>query len=72
MTAEKPQLVQLIETWSQPNDCCDGGTCGQALEVKAEDGGGGFYLVIETKRWAVDDVDAFAELLKGVLRRVQK
>ena len=41
----------------------------QTLTASAEDGGGGAYLVIKTKRWAIDsdDIDKFAAAMKRIV-----
>lgn len=41
----------------------------QQLRVETRDAGVGPYLVISTERWAIDpdQIDAFAEMLRGVL-----
>lgn len=43
----------------------------QYLTLKTADGGGGPYIVIETERWAIDadEIDNFAEMLKGFMQR---
>jgi len=47
----------------QDEDCCgrngEDGQDGQELFVHFEDGGGGFYFVLNTERWAVDADDGF-------------
>jgi hypothetical protein len=62
----KATVAELSFTFAQDNDCCDDGSVGQDLIVKSQDGGGGKYLVIETRRWAIDSIDEFVELLKQV------
>jgi len=36
----------------------------QSLTVYVADAGGGPYLVIETERWAIDDLDELADMLR--------
>lgn len=72
MSDPKIKMVETKDSWMQDNDCCDSDDCGQYLNVSTEDGGGGPFLIIETKRWAIDDIDGFCELLKKTLNRVEK
>lgn len=60
-------------TYRQEKDCCDGETpesCDQIMEVEVEDGGGGAFVVIKTKRWAFDEegIDDFANHLKQLIK----
>jgi len=40
----------------------------QTLTVYVADAGGGPYLVIETARWAIDDIDELADMLRTFQR----
>ena len=71
-TDPKPTLVESKDVYIQPSDCCQSGSMEQQLTVSTQDGGGGAFLVIETERWALDDVDEFCALLKKTLSRVAK
>jgi len=53
---------QFKMTFTQDSDCCDSGD-GQFLTIRTENGGGGDFYVIETKRWAFDTVEEIIELL---------
>lgn len=57
-------------TYYQDSDDCDTSDMGQELTVIAEDGGAGKYLVIETKRWAMDNIEELIELLKDASQRL--
>ena len=50
-------------TFTQEADCCDRGD-GQFLRIKTENGGGGDFFVIETKRWAFDNIPELITILK--------
>ena len=68
------KLESVTEVYLQDEDCCGRAneTC-QDIELSTHDGGGGSYIVIKTERWAVDDgkeIDAFAKMLKALLKRV--
>ena len=56
-------LSQTLEmTYTQDSDCCT--TEEQYLTIKTDNGGGGDFYVIETKRWAFDTVEEIIELLE--------
>ena len=56
--SEKKKSTLLYQefqmTFSQDADCCDGGD--QFLTIKTQNGGGGDFYVIETERWAFDNI----------------
>lgn len=66
-------LVGIKETYTQDKDCCALGSINE-LTVEALDGGGGWFVVITTERWALDadDINAFAAALKAILAREPK
>lgn len=68
MTAE-PKVVEWQKTLEQDGDC--GSNEPQNLVISMTDGGGGAYFVIETTRWAFNDLDDLIEVLQsaGVARR---
>jgi hypothetical protein len=51
-------------TFTQEADCCDSGD-GQFLTIRTENGGGGDFYVIETERWAFDNIP---ELITTLMR----
>lgn len=56
-------LSQEFEmTFTQDADCCD--TRDQFLTIKTQNGGGGDFYVIETERWAFDNVTELIMTLK--------
>ena len=59
----KPNLLsQTLEiTYTQESDCCT--IEEQYLTIKTDNGGGGDFFVIETKRWAFDTIDELIEIL---------
>ena len=61
--AAKRELVmsEWSKTFEQEADGNDAGE--QYLKVKQEDCGGGPFYVIETERWAFDDIDELIRLL---------
>jgi len=57
-------LGQTFEiTFTQDNDCVEGGNLGQFLKIKTADGGGGDFFIIETERWSFDSIEEFIRLL---------
>jgi len=56
-------------TYCQDSDDCDTSTLVQELTITADDGGAGKYFVIETKRWAMDSIEEFIDLLKDAAKR---
>jgi len=55
-------------TFTQDADCCDSGE-GQFLKIKTENGGGGDFYIIETERWAFDNIP---ELVQTLMRFYNK
>jgi hypothetical protein len=43
------------QTFEQKMHCCGDDARTATLTLRTEDGGGGAYLVIEAREWAVDD-----------------
>ncbi len=48
----------------QSGDCIENGL--QELHVHIQDGGGGFFIALDTERWAIDSPDDLTEVLKAV------
>jgi hypothetical protein len=70
MERKKPELLaqEFQMTFTQDSDCCDSGD-GQFLTIKTQNGGGGDFYVIETERWAFDNIP---ELMNTLLRFYSK
>jgi hypothetical protein len=49
-------------TFTQDSDCCDSKE--QYLTIKTQNGGGGDFYVIETERWAFDNIPELINILK--------
>ena len=57
-TEKAKMLLQKLEiTFTQDNDCMENSDAGQFLEIYTENGGGGDYFVIKTKRWSFDNIN---------------
>jgi len=50
-------------TFTQESDCCDNKE--QYLTIKTQNGGGGDFYIIETERWAFDNIP---ELVTTLMR----
>lgn len=57
-------------TFFQEQDSCGPLDCNQTLTVEIDDAGGGPYIILKTKRWALsdDEIDAFSKMLKKHLK----
>jgi hypothetical protein len=66
LDAATVSISQEVDSCGRAADMCN------ELEIKTQNAGGGHYIVLKTKRWAIDDsdVDAFAAMLKEFMRRV--
>lgn len=42
----------------------------QNLKISMEDSGGGFYYIIETERWAINDIDELINVLTDFKNRI--
>ena len=62
------KIEELSVTFYQDSDCMD--TADQQLTIEAKDGGGGWFYVLKTERWAVDRPSEITELLDKVKRMV--
>ena len=75
MTDRKQYLLnqELQMTFTQEADCCSNEE--QYLTIKTQNGGGGDFYVIETERWAFDNIpEMIAVLMKFYKshRKIQK
>jgi hypothetical protein len=64
METKKAWLLtqQFQMTFTQDSDCCDSNE--QYLTIKTQNGGGGDFYVIETERWAFDNIPELINILK--------
>lgn len=60
----KIRLDEVHHVYVQDGDGCDPIHDNvQELRISTQDAGGGMYYVIETKRWAFDDIDEMIDIL---------
>jgi hypothetical protein len=66
--AKGVELSEVLYTFSQNSDSNESGDLGQDLKVSVESAGAGYFLTLESKRWAIDfdDLDRFVKMLKGM------
>ena len=64
MTDRKKYLISqdFQMTFTQDSDCCDDKE--QYITIKTQNGGGGDFYVIETERWAFDNIPELITILK--------
>ncbi len=68
----KITLYSLSAEYIQDQDCCDSSEeSTQSLTITTQDGGGGFFYTIETKRWAIDDIEEFNSILEDFNKRIE-
>jgi len=63
------RLEELSATYSQSGDNT-GGEDFQDLEIKTQDGGGGIFYVIQTERWAFENIKELEAIIKDFEKRV--
>jgi hypothetical protein len=59
-------------TFSQESDSCESRDDGQFLTIRTEDAGGGNFFIINTKRWAVSNIDEMIETLNQFKEKYDK
>jgi len=59
-------------TFSQENDCMESSDLGQFLNIYTENGGGGDYFVMDTERWAFENIDDLIETLNQFKEKYDK
>lgn len=73
MSEPKPTIERVIVQYSQQEDTSGrGGIDYQQLEiemVRMEEGDEGFYVVMKTDRWAINDAAEFSALIEDFAKR---
>lgn len=67
-TDEETTLFEMKAQYLQNGDCTATDEINE-LTIKTQDGGGGVYYVIETKRWAVEKPEELVEILNDFIKR---
>ena len=71
-TAENEVTINEISAkYVQEKDGCDGGDDLQELSIITQDAGGGVYYVIETQRWAFNDVEELVAVIEDFKNRLK-
>jgi hypothetical protein len=50
-------------------DCDERSGSIQELDIEIQDGGGGYYYVLKTERWAIDNFDELIKILEDFKKR---
>jgi hypothetical protein len=69
MGIEGAELEEVGYVFEQESDSCQRTDVGQSIKIFTQSSGTGSYIVIKTKRWAMDadDIDKFAACLKKIV-----
>jgi len=65
-------MKPIKQVFEQPMHCCGPSGRDGTLTVEVYDGGGGEYLVIHAKHWAMDGKGEIAELVKVLTTMLAK
>jgi hypothetical protein len=57
----KALIEEISITYSQ--ECDESSQDWQSIKIFASDNGAGKYIVFETQRWAIDNIDELVEIL---------
>ncbi len=70
----KDSQIKLEIEYRQDSDCMQSDSFGQTLIVKTETDGvlPGHYFIIETERWAFDEIDELIAILKDFKSKYNK
>lgn len=58
----KIQSSEFKLTFEQENDCVEDSDEGQFLSIRTENGGGGDFFILETDRWAFNNLEELTEV----------
>ncbi len=64
-----PTIDDVSITYIQDADCVSDSDSIQTLKVYTENNGAGRFMVLETERWAIDDVEGIIEIIKDFATR---
>lgn len=64
-----PTIDDVSITYIQDADCVSDSDSIQTLKVHTENNGVGRFMVLETERWAIDDVEGIIEIIKDFATR---
>jgi hypothetical protein len=67
---EEIGVSEFSITYTQHPDSCSSTDEFQELVIKTEDAGGGKFLVLETKRWAINDASELADVIEDFYARL--
>ena len=67
----KAEVEEMSITYSQEEDGCDESNKFQELKIFINDAGAGKYIVFETERWAIDNIEELVEILNDFKLRAR-
>lgn len=65
-------IDELSANYIQEADCWQPSNEYQQLKISTADGGGGVYFVIETKRWAFNNINELIKTLEDFVNRTNE
>ena len=66
----KTGIARASVTLTQEGDCCSGDDV-QVLTISSDDGGGGWFWILETERWAFDSLEDLSTQLKKIIDNLE-
>jgi hypothetical protein len=71
--SEITEDIKLTINYTQDSDCMQNDNLGQNLTIRTEsDGVADSYFIIETDRWAFDDIQEFIDILTKFKNKYDK
>ena len=67
----KAEVEEMSITYSQEEDGCDESNKFQELKIFTNDAGAGKYIVFQTERWAIDNIEELVEILNDFKLRAR-
>ena len=67
----KAEVEEMSIIYSQEEDACDESNKFQELKIFTNDAGAGKYIVFQTERWALDNIEELVEILNDFKLRAR-
>lgn len=71
LNTSKTELARASFTITQDGDCC-GGHDIQTLKLSSDDGGAGWFWILETERWAFDSPEELYNQLREIINKSEE
>lgn len=65
-------LTKVVHEYHQDGDDMQVDNAYQSIRITADDAGAGFYFVIETERWAINNPEDILELIGEVKKSLKE